>query len=177
LSALLATRGSRVAPLPPPVQSHNQLRGGRWLCLVWAVTALLKARQKTKRGGLSKPPRLTAFAAVHQTVKCVCSESPWWRGPSRARRERKVEEHRDPVPYPVLTSTTLGTWTRGQKVHTLPLSRSTWVCCEGYFRHVTACGSSPSLEVWATSNGALLRTLRGVAGPPVELSHLLSFWW
>jgi hypothetical protein len=31
-----------------------------------------------------------------------------------------------PVPYPVLTSTMLGTW-RGQKMHTLSLSRAMWV--------------------------------------------------
>jgi hypothetical protein len=96
LSALLATRGSRVAPLPPPVQSHNQLRGGMALCLRWAVTVHSRlTKKRNERGGLSKPPRFTAFAAPPDGE--ICSEPPWWRGSPRARRERKMEEHRDPV--------------------------------------------------------------------------------
>jgi hypothetical protein len=49
---------------------------------------LLKARQKTKRGGLSKPPRLTAFAAIHRTVKCVRSRPGGGVRRGRGGRER-----------------------------------------------------------------------------------------
>jgi hypothetical protein len=87
-----------------------------------------------------------------------------------------VEEDRTPCRS---LSLQVQCWGLGGAENAYTIAAASYVALyhEGYFRHVTAYGSSPSLEVWATSNGALLRILRGFAGPPIELAHLLTFWW
>jgi hypothetical protein len=136
----------------------------------------LKARQKMKRGGLSKPPRFTAFAATHRTVKYVRS-----RPGGGVRRGRGGRERWRSTGTPCRTLSLqvhgAGDLEGAENAYTTAVESYVGLLCEGYFRHVTAHGSSPSLEVWATSNGALLRTLRGTAGPPIELSHLPPFGW